>query len=233
MKSVLVSSLLFLFAISSATAQENPSPEAEAFFNKAMSEINANHVRTIKGFGLKMHVRNFPDRSAKKMATDYVRLVKLNNNDIEAIAFLILMEASKSAQEDLKAIMAGVKSINNQKKEQRELLAKMQRQKSMTSEQLDSFKLSRSKTVAIQKKQNPDTVRLVRSVAFKKSPTKTEINAMVDQIKKDLDSMNEMSELDQLRLQMLMDRRSKMMETLSNLMKKFSDTQEDIIQNLK
>ena len=83
------------------------------------------------------------------------------------------------------------------------------------------------------KKQNPDTVRLVRSVAFKKSPTKTEINAMVDQIKKDLDSMNEMSELDQLRLQMLMDRRSKMMETLSNLMKKFSDTQEDIIQNLK
>lgn len=233
MKSVFISSLLFLFAISSATAQENPSPDAEAFFNKAMAEINANHVRTIKGFGLKIHVRNLPDSAAQKMATDYVRLVKLNNNDIEAIAFLILMEASKSAQEDLKAIMTKVKSINEQKKEQRELLAKMQRQKSMTPEQLDSFNLSRSKTIAIQKKQNPDTVKFVRSVAFKKSPTKTEINAMVDQIKKDLDSMNEMSELDQIRLQMLMDRRSKMMETLSNLMKKFSDTKEDIIKNMK
>jgi len=198
-----------------------------------MSEINPSHVRSIKAFGLKMHIRNFPDSAAKKMATDYVRIMKMNNGDIEAITFFILMEASKSAQEDLKAIMAGVKSINEQKKEQRELLAKMQQQKAMSSAQLDSFKLSRSKTIAIQKKQNLDTVRLVRSVASKKSPTKAEINAMIEQMKTDLNSLNEMSELDQIRLQMYMDRRSKMMETLSNLMKKINDTKEDIIKNMK
>jgi hypothetical protein len=35
--------------------------------------------------------------------------------DIEAIAFLVLMEATRSAQEDLKAIMAGVKAITTPK----------------------------------------------------------------------------------------------------------------------
>lgn len=47
------------------------------------------------------------------------------------------------------------------------------------------------------------------------------------------DSMSEMGEMDQLRLQMLMDRRSKAMETLSNLMKKQSDTASTITSNLK
>jgi hypothetical protein len=35
--------------------------------------------------------------------------------DIEAVAFLVLIEAAKAAQEDLKAIMDGVKAINKQK----------------------------------------------------------------------------------------------------------------------
>jgi len=39
----------------------------------------------------------------------------LNGGDIEALCFLVLMAASKSAQEDLKAIMAHVKAINSRK----------------------------------------------------------------------------------------------------------------------
>jgi hypothetical protein len=35
--------------------------------------------------------------------------------DIDALVFLVLMEAAKSAQDDLKAIMDGVKAINKQK----------------------------------------------------------------------------------------------------------------------
>jgi ribosome assembly protein YihI (activator of Der GTPase) len=48
-----------------------------------------------------------------------------------------------------------------------------------------------------------------------------------------LDAMNEMSEMTSLWLQMMMDRRSKLISTLSNLMKKLSATQETIVQNLK
>lgn len=45
--------------------------------------------------------------------------------DIEALVFLVLMQAAKSAQEDLKAIMNGVKAINAAKAKLRELLLLM------------------------------------------------------------------------------------------------------------
>ena len=47
------------------------------------------------------------------------------------------------------------------------------------------------------------------------------------------DDMSEMGEMESLRLQMAMDRMSKMMSTLSNLLKKMADTAEGIAQNLK
>ena len=62
---------------------------------------------------------------------------------------------------------------------------------------------------------------------------KKDIDAAVDQVKNKLDSMSEMGEMESLRLQMAMDRLSKMMSTLSNLLKKISDTSQSITQNLK
>lgn len=50
---------------------------------------------------------------------------------------------------------------------------------------------------------------------------------------KDLDALSELSSTESLRLQMAMDRLSKMMSTLSNLLKKISDTASAITQNLK
>ena len=52
-------------------------------------------------------------------------------------------------------------------------------------------------------------------------------------VKNKLDSMSEMGEMESLRLQMAMDRLSKMMSTLSNLLKKISDTASAITQNIK
>jgi uncharacterized protein YukE len=52
-------------------------------------------------------------------------------------------------------------------------------------------------------------------------------------LKSDLDSMSELGEMASLRLQMAMDRMSKLMTTLSNVLKKISDTAEQITQNLK
>jgi hypothetical protein len=50
-------------------------------------------------------------------------LGSMNGGDIEALAFLVLMAAAKSAQEDLKAIMAQVKAINAAKQNLRQQLA--------------------------------------------------------------------------------------------------------------
>jgi len=51
--------------------------------------------------------------------TNWAVLGNMQGADIEALCFLVLMDASKSAQEDLKAIMARVKAINNAKAQQR------------------------------------------------------------------------------------------------------------------
>lgn len=48
-----------------------------------------------------------------------------------------------------------------------------------------------------------------------------------------LDSMSEMGETESLRLQMAMDRLSKMMSTLSNALRKIEETQAAITQNIK
>ncbi len=59
-----------------------------------------------------------------------------------------------------------------------------------------------------------------------------EINEL-DSMLAQLDSMNEISEEMSLRLQMAMDRRSKFISTLSQMMKKISTTQDILVQNLK
>lgn len=53
------------------------------------------------------------------------------------------------------------------------------------------------------------------------------------ELKDKLDSMTEISETTAMRLQMMMDRRSKFMETLSNMLKKMAATSDSIKQNLK
>jgi len=64
-------------------------------------------------------------------------------------------------------------------------------------------------------------------------PTVAELDASIEQMKSDIDTMSEMGEMESLRLQMAMDRMSKMMSTLSNLLKKISDTSQTITQNMK
>jgi hypothetical protein len=50
---------------------------------------------------------------------------------------------------------------------------------------------------------------------------------------KELDSMSEMGETESLRLRQAMDRLSKLLSTISNLLKKSSDTMQTLTQNLK
>jgi hypothetical protein len=59
------------------------------------------------------------------------------------------------------------------------------------------------------------------------------LNSLRGDIQGNLDGLNEMSEMTSLRLQMTMDRRSKFIETLSNIMKKIGTTQETLAQNIK
>ena len=92
--------------------------------------------------------------------------------------------------------------------------------------------LPAAKATAVRKKistLNEKTTNAYLSAAADKK----EFDQLKKTIQKDLDSMSEMGEMESLRLQMAMDRMSKMMSTLSNLLKKINDTASSITQNLK
>lgn len=55
-------------------------------------------------------IANVQDQSTLA-TTNFAILGSMPDGDVEALAFLVLMEASKSAKEDLKAVMAGVKEV--------------------------------------------------------------------------------------------------------------------------
>jgi hypothetical protein len=63
--------------------------------------------------------------------------------------------------------------------------------------------------------------------------SRRQLESAKDALRSELDSMSELGEMESLRLQMAMDRYSKMTSTLSNLMKKISDTSASITSNLK
>ena len=161
-------------------------------------------------------------------------LGSLGSGDIEAIAFLVLMQAAKSAQEDLKAIMDQVKSINAAKASQRELLRRMQEEATATADRCHDdlnpgdLEVGRADTAALSDAGDLDSVIAVLLGVYA-----IDIERQARQVLDDLDSTSELGEMESLRLQMAMDRMSKMMSTLSNLLKKISDTSAGITQNLK
>lgn len=134
----------------------------------------------------------------------HVRLMELEDADIEAVAFVVLMQAAKSAQEDLKAIMTGVKAINEAKEKTHKSFGKSPSLKGDYDFE-STFQLM-------------STLWLMQ------------LEAELDDIRGD---MAETSEIDQLRLQILMDRVAKLMSTLSNMVKKCADTNSQIVRNLK
>ncbi len=128
------------------------------------------------------------------------------NAEIEALAFIVLMEASKSAEEDLKEIMASVKAIAQAK----------------TAVRVSPRGRTSKSSVDV------ESILQVMLAVYGK-----ERDEEIETLQRDLDAGAELSELDSLRLQIEMDRNSKMMSALSNLLKKLADTNSSIVQNLK
>ncbi len=166
--------------------------------------------------------------------------------DIESVAFIVLMEATKSANEDLKMIMAEVKAMTAAKAKLRDLISTVNKDVSANAGQKDKLPpLDFSTGMGTQEAYHdapmpvPDPgstggVKFIPTNLYNgQLDDVAELRAILDDLKGQLDSMNEMSEMTSLRLQMMMDRRSKFVSTLSNIMKKLSNTQDSLVQNLK
>lgn len=133
----------------------------------------------------------------------------LEEGDIEALVYFIMMQAAKDAREDLKVM--------------KEELKKAGRQKAGWRKHRDCRK---GYALAVLN----DATR-IESISNLLADTLDEF--AIDDIQRDIASMSELGEMESLRLQMAMDRLSKMMATLSNLLKKISDTAGEITKNMK
>jgi hypothetical protein len=135
--------------------------------------------------------------------------MSLSDCDISALAFIVMMDAAESARQDLQSTMQGVSAINAQKEALRKELGKAAANK-----------------VRVQKVYTP--VSIASTVPPPLSP-----NATMAEKEKRLDDLSDLSEEQQLKMQMAMDRMQKAEQTASNILKKLSETQSSIIRNLK
>jgi hypothetical protein len=195
--------LLVAVAAFPVTADEI-SPEAKAREAKLLAKASPAVKTWVRDEGRRLAKSGNVDEAAAQAAvrSRFGSLGAAGDGDIMALAFLVMMEAAKSAREDLKSIMDGVKKLNAEKQQQRAGLAKAQQAK--TSEYPAS-----------------NTIAATRDTAVR------------DAMKDKRDSLSELGQEQQLRMQQAMDRLNKANQAASNLMKKFSDTQSSIIGNLK
>ena len=163
---------------------------------------------------------------------------EFSKTDIDQLVQWVMMETARQADADLRDAMEQMRAANQQKARQREAAAAQKQSQAGVSAaaRADYESRAQTRTVACVKAPclpamaatppQPAQIRLV-------APTGPNLASPPADSDQDKDSLSDMTETQQLRMQMLMDRRSKAMETLSNLMKKNADTQSAILSNLK
>jgi len=226
-------------------AQDSIPANATAFYTKAIAQINKKHYAWIKQTAAEVKKNNSDDQAINAQAKSYGALSGLGEQDIMALVILVMMEASKSAQEDLKAMLTEVKNNNKEKEKIRALSIQVNKYSDgspglkMSKTTLDSFRLlsktssNKQMTVAQPRSIQTNQVQKINSNSTKQLATAEELKALQAELKNKEDSLTDMSESGSLRMQMYMDRMSKMNSTISNLMKKISDATGSIIGNLK
>jgi hypothetical protein len=170
----------------------------------------------------------------------------LLGGDIAQTTFVVMIDAVKSADQDLNMIMAEVKTLTAAKNALRNLISKVGRDVAKNAGQkgdvppLD-FSTGLGGEDAYHDAQMPfpdpnaenGLVFVQTDLYSGQIVTVAQLRCVLDDLQGRLDSMSELSEITSLRLQITMDRRSKLIETLSNILKKIDATSETLIQNLK
>lgn len=194
------------------------------------------YKNTAEVIGAALNLLDEKDRAFKELGG-------LANSDIEALVFIVMMEAAKSAAEDLKEITKEIQAKNAAKQKLRELQRKVKCDIASSTGQMrfefgkngmGSERAYHHVFIPVEDPCSESGIKLIETDLHKGRIADISIlESIRDDLSDKLDSLSELGEMESLRLQMLMDRRSKMIQTLSNIMKKMSDTSQSIIQNLK
>jgi hypothetical protein len=189
-------------------------------------------------------------QAEREVAASFARLSQM---DIAEAAFIVMIMATKDMDDDIHMIMVEIKAMNAAKQKLRELTKELngwisqEMSKHPGSEDIDNERVAGSKTTAyplrritLETKTSPVLhLEYVKTPVIPPLPPRNPglpvsvLKPLLDDLKGKLDGMNEMSEMTSLRLQMTMERRSKIIQALSNIIKKIGTTQETLVQNIK
>ena len=174
----------------------------------------------------------------------------MTENDV--LVALIYYETALAAEEDLQELADEIDKMHEAKKKLRQQIQQVTQQITVSQSKQDE-----TRKVHTEKKpvETQVTVSRIQSkpqigktshlgITYPRTPVVPDLTltsgvtigglkSLLDDLKGKLDGMNELSEMTSLNLQMTMDRRSKFISTLSQMMKKMSTTQNILIQNIK
>jgi hypothetical protein len=183
---------------------------------------------------------------AKAEADRVLSAAGLSRRDISEAAFIVLSMSTKDMDDDIRLIIGEMRAVNAAKLKTQDLIKKVnQRISQEMSKHPGSKDATREQAGKRATRVRQTSISPVLRLEYAKAPsiptlpqegkgvTIQSLKSLLDDLKGKLDGMNEMSEMTSLRLQMTMDRRSKFIATLSNIMKKTSSTQDTLVQNLK
>jgi hypothetical protein len=161
----------------------------------------------------------------------------LGEMDIEALVMMVMMEAAAAEEQATRDLLEQMKKVNAAKEKLRALQAETRKQVERNAGKQGTARCVAPLCGGLQAAAR-ETALAMREARLGFNPPEriedlAQLRAINDELKGKLDSMNEMSQMTSLRLQMMMDRRSKFISTLSNIMKKVSTTQDTLVQNLK
>lgn len=175
----------------------------------------------------------------------------ISSPGIDALVQLVMFELWREEEEALKDLLEEMHRMNQAKKKQREYIASLKEQKKQARAKMreeyedlkDKGTLAGSRTQTIAKHYPQMAVTRHLGIRYPKAPKiiikdtshmkPEELEKYIQEQERKMDFINGLSEELSLKLQMLQDRRSKIIQTLSNILKKISQTSDTIISNIK
>ena len=164
--------------------------------------------------------------------------------DVASMAFLVVEEAARSAREDLAAIMASVRGIDEQKRAWREAVDALNTAGARAAEHLSTVdrltvEASRAVGEALDGYGESFSETALEQLDSWAVHSRLESERLQRQLQdagfvaERLETLTERSELESLRLQQVMDRRSKLIATLSGILTKEAGSARAITENLQ
>jgi hypothetical protein len=195
------------------------------------------------------------DAQSGAVAAVISQFSSLGSMDVSEAVFLVLMMATQDMDDDIRMIMAEISAMQAAKQKLRDLIRDLNdwisKEMSQGKSSSDINNATTSSGPQVRRVEGAPLTRTISAslttphfrVPYPRAPvirfrdcrqlSPPELQKEGDELNAQLDSVNETSAMTSLRKQMMMDRRSKFIQTLSSIMRKISTTQESLVQNLK